>query len=325
MTAIRIIIFLAIIVLTAELLSAAFRTLRHYLNKYNYSDRAWVWWYRNIYLKYLIKPRIKRSTPILPNIEKIDIVIGFMNKPKETIRCIESLVNGYKNHLILADCASESAESSKIYDHIENDLSDNFEVSKIYFDRIVGVPKTYNEALKSTKHKYVLFIHNDMEVLAPLWQEKILGFMDKNPKAGIVAFAGRTKLLADGTHDSKSTLSNIRYLVKLGKQIPMHKDFEKVIVIDGCGFMMRNGLGLKFDEIYSLHHYYDLDISMQARKLGYDCYAANIEAEHWGDLEGSTRQLSSFKKIVQNDDKLFLDNKALFIKKWGITSDLTYP
>jgi GT2 family glycosyltransferase len=296
------------------------RTTRYIINKY--AEDLWLWWYKRTswrYKKHAFNENKKGNKT--PKTEAIDIVIGFVDKSSETIRCIKSLVNGCKNHLILADCGSKAEESSKVYDYVNNTLKDAFEISIITFNKMVGIPKTYNEALKRIKHKYSLFIHNDMEILDGSWQEKILKFMGENPRAGIVAFAGRKTLKSNGIADQKITLHNIRHIIKRGIHKPMEKAFEKVAVIDGCGFMIRNGMGLIFDECYTPHHYYDIDLSFQARNLGFDCYAANIEVEHWGDIEGSTRHLKIYKNMIANDNDLRNQNRLLFLKKWNIIAE----
>jgi len=179
----------------------------------------------------------------------------------------------------------------------------------------IGVPAIYNRALDKTTARYVMFIHDDVEIFDPKWQEKMMQFLIERPEVGILGLSGRKTIMHNGMVDENTTCHNIWHLIKDQTHKPMQNQFEQVAAIDGLGFIIRADIGLRFDEQYGQMHYYDLDISMQAKDKGYQVWVANIECEHWGDIEGNYRQHQWYKEKI-NDVGLFHHNRQIFLNKW---------
>jgi len=245
--------------------------------------------------------------------KEIDIIVGYCEKVNSTIRLLKSLENIYTNHLILVDNATSKEENDKLDNYLKDKWKD---ITKIRLETLIGIPATYNKALEKIKYKYAFFIHNDMELFDSEWQNKMFDFINNNERVGLLALAGRQTILNWGVADEGTTKHNMRHLIQAKIHYPMKAPFEKVAVIDGCGFIMNTEMNLKFDERYLVHHYYDLDISMQVYERGFECWACNVECEHWGDIEGSTRHVKQYKDAINNDSGLLINNRQKFVEKW---------
>lgn len=158
----------------------------------------------------------------------------------------------------------------------------------------------------------IVFMHDDVTILDPLFEKKVELTFNRFPSIAILGVVGTTVFNANGgwwTCDRRTET--------VGHWMQGHPDgtethnvdkigFSKdIVTVDGCCFMARNALfknkALKFDTKYEGYHFYDADICIQAKDKGFDVAVADILIKH--ESEGPMNE-SWFK------------NKNMFISKW---------
>ena len=138
--------------------------------------------------------------------------------------------------------------------------------------------------------------------------------MKNNEEVGMVGVAGWNKLKTDGIYKRV----NLKTAIEKYDRKP-EGDFEEVVVLDGCCNVIKN-IGLKFDDIYGLIHFHDLDLCMQYREKGYKIYVMNGSVIHFADeREKSTVESRKYlNKISGKRDFVYWDERRkLFLDKWG--------
>jgi len=236
--------------------------------------------------------------------KKTDVIIPVLDRPWATIKTLDSLFENNKNiNVIIIDNGSESLEYLKDY-----------KVTIIVNNENIGVVKALNQGLELVKSKYVVLMHNDIEVNTKGWIDKAVKFMDANDKAGMVGVAGWRGLDGKGWYKRTDLVTAIdKY-----DQKP-HSDFEEVAILDGCCSVVRNN-GVRFDENYGLMHFYDLDFSMQYRTCGHKLFVINGSAIHFAeDRKKSTIVNSKYTDLVGTDDrKVWEEKNNIFKNKWSV-------
>jgi GT2 family glycosyltransferase len=249
-----------------------------------------------------------KAIEVNPEFSKaIDVIIPTLDRSEETIKTLEALFEHNKNINVI------------IVDNGSSDLSylDKFKVTLIKNDSNVGIIKALNTGLETAKSKYVVTMHNDVVIDTPDWICKAVKFMDANDNVGIVGISGWTQLDEHGSY----TLKNI--LTSLDNYNKKPDDFAEVAVTDGQCNVIRN-IGLAYDESYGLTHFYDMDICMQYRNLGYRIFVTNVSADHLSDrsftkeARTSTTASDKYKTIIgKKDNDYRLERNKIFLSKWG--------
>jgi len=155
-------------------------------------------------------------------------------------------------------------------------------------------------------------MHNDIVVSTDNWINKAISFMESNRKVGMVGIAGFKRLRRN--IEVTNLVTGIEKYAKFEfKRI--EGEFDEVMVLDGCCMIIRN-MGLRLDERLD-YYFYDWDLSMQYRKLGFSLYAMNSKTTHFAD-DRTRATINDIKyKNLHPDEKLHeQQSKDYFIKKW---------
>jgi hypothetical protein len=173
--------------------------------------------------------------------------------------------------------------------------------------------KKYNKGISFVKDEdLIVFMHDDVTILDPLFEKKIEIVFKRFPDIAILGVIGTTVFNANGGWWTCN-----RQLETIGHIIQGHPDgtdhhlierigFNKnVISVDGCLFigraeLFKNGT-LKFDASYDGYHFYDADICVQAKDKGFNVAVADILIRH--QSEGPI-------------DKTWHMNRQKFVNKW---------
>ena len=240
----------------------------------------------------------------ITNNEKIDVIIPVLDRPKETIKTISSLFSNNRDINII------------IVDNGSDDLNylDTFNVKIIKNNKNLGVTKALNQGLAIAKSKYIVLMHNDIEINSKNWIDKAIKFMKVNKDVGMVGAAGWKRLGKSGLRKQNDFITAIDVYKSFAKP---KADFEEVVITDGCCNVVKN-IGLKFDEHYGYMHYYDFDLCMQYREKGYKIYVMNGSAIHFADVRNlSTIGAEKYKNLIKKRDIDYRkERNRIFLKKW---------
>ena len=240
------------------------------------------------------------------SIIKPEVVIAVYEREDLTRKTIDSLRNTTDCRLIIVDNGSN--EGLKQYlRRVADVLVEN--------QRNLGAVKPVNQGIARCSGEFICISHNDVEYIETGWLDKIIDFMRENADVGVVALAGRKRLLRSGRYDNETLVTGLVNYNNAG-----NKEFEQVAVIDGFCYVLRN-TGLRLDEAFGAMHYYDLDLSMQYKASGYKSYVYSMPCRHLAEAEDhksdhSTRMLPGYLELVHTDGNQLANSMDVFQKKW---------
>lgn len=244
----------------------------------------------------------------------VSIIIAVWNQLRYTKLSVDSVlkkIRGTAFELIIVDNGSRPDVGS----YFDNLKVGGVDMQYIRNDENLGPIRAINQGIKHAKYDYIAVMHNDVIILQDDWMEKILSYMEKDPKIGIAGLAGRQEIYDTGCVNEASLKHDLR---SEDLNPPMKEDLAEVAVVDGLGFVMTRRFLEKtkgFDETFGYMHCYDLDISLQSIKAGFKNVVVRVAAIHIGN-GGMTRQLGEYKDLVKDDYGLLKKNCELFSKKW---------
>lgn len=186
---------------------------------------------------------------------------------------------------------------------------------RIYYTReILGVVPAFAlgvaKALEDGAEVIACF-HDDLEILDPSWDQRVLGFFDASPKVGLAGFGGGTGLGADDLYKTPyqpMQLARIDFVSNMvdaenhGRRAHTSPDFswgymapERVACLDGFSQIGRREFwlgGYEYEEPQNLftlmqrwgviHHFYDGMLGCFAKRLGWEAWMLPIRCRHYG-------------------------------------------
>ncbi|MCE8424423.1 MAG: hypothetical protein J5U17_01420 [Candidatus Methanoperedens sp.] len=179
-----------------------------------------------------------------------------------------SIVCVYNNERILTDYLLKSLHDQTV----------EFDLIKV--DNTSGSFKSASEALnlggKKAKGKYIMFVHQDVDLSSNTWLEKVEKILDALPNLGIAGVAG--------TKDEKGVMSVIEHSdpPKSAGEIYIKKP-TKVQTLDECLVIIPRSIfiELHFDEkICDDWHLYTVDYCLSCLGSGFDVYAIPVYIYH---------------------------------------------
>ncbi|MBT9150847.1 MAG: hypothetical protein DDT40_01026 [candidate division WS2 bacterium] len=160
-----------------------------------------------------------------------------------------------------------------------------FELIKI--DNTRNTVKSAAEALNyggnKARDKYIMFVHQDVDLSSNTWLEDVEKMLDSIPNLGIAGVSGASE-------EKQPVGSRYKTIIKEGVPprtvaIPINsfQNPEKVQTLDGLLIIVPNSVFnmLTFDEeVCDDWHLYAEDYCLSARKLGFDAYAIPMFIYH---------------------------------------------
>lgn len=183
---------------------------------------------------------------------------------------------------------------------ISNDLSENIkktlgcEYELIVIDNSqnkYSIFEAYSLGIERSTNDYLCFIHDDVLLHTMNWGLFVKDIFEQNKKLGLLGVAGaksKTKMPSawwDCPEDQK-VMNIIQHHKDKVKEIH-NFGFDKeqdvhVVVIDGVFMAMRKDCRISFCTKMKGYHTYDLNISFEYKKYGYDIIVTNkILLEHF--------------------------------------------
>jgi GT2 family glycosyltransferase len=221
-------------------------------------------------------------------------------------------------------CSRHKTINQSLYNNIKKTCGIPYELIVIdnSENRYSSLASAYNEGVRKSRNAILCFMHDDIVYHTKGWGEVILSHFQEN-KVGMIGVGG-TRYLSNipsiwwaGGHKYISSVNgtichnsidtnreNIKESV-YNVVNPEDRVSTRVTILDGLWFCVRREIFdfVQFDDhYYDGFHFYDLDLSMQINKLGFELRSIfNIKLEH-----------ISASKL----DKKWLENCFKFYKKW---------
>lgn len=173
-----------------------------------------------------------------------------------------------------------------------------------------SLSQVYNEILKDSQFKHVVFCHDDIEIDTNNWGNKLLKIFTKNTEFGIIGVAGTTDLFDGRWWSMKKSMTGIVSHKHEGKKWTniycpdLGNKIKEVVVLDGLFFCVdKNKLVHNFDEEFVGFHFYDIPFCFQN-------YMSGVKI-------GVTTSVRITHKSIGITNEQWDINKSLFERKYG--------
>lgn len=254
----------------------------------------------------------KSREPIsLPACEapKISIIIPVYNQMDYTLSCLASIsanTDGIDYEVIIADDASTD-DTIYIKDLVRN-------IIHIRNAENLGFLRNCNNAARSARGKYILFLNNDTNVQKD-WLRHLLDLMEADESIGLT---GSKLVYLDGRLQEAGGIiwndANGRNYGRLDDPSkPEYNYVKEVDYISGASIMIRKTLWDSiggFDERFCPAYYEDTDLAFTVRSLGARViYQPKSVVVHFEGISHGT-------DVTQGIKSYQVRNKTLFLDKW---------
>lgn len=256
----------------------------------------------------------------------LSVLIVTYNVKSVVKNCFEKLKNSrdkLKKEIILADNDSSDGTASMVRDEFP-------EVVLIESQKNLGFARANNLAYKQAKGKYILLLNPDAFVEEDTVQ-KTVGFMERNPKCGILGCqltdkSARPQMLIRRFPTPWRLFLLYSGIVKKLPQIPLFKGFNsinqnhsfacEVDWVPGSYFLARkemiDEIGF-FDRDYFLY-YEDVDLCLRAKRNGWKIfYYPDARAIHIGGE--AARKIGKITPSGKQLEKLKLQSEFMYFRK----------
>jgi len=269
-------------------------------------------------LKYKLpgKPEGILEFPEIIESPMVSIIIPVYNQWDYTFACLKSILNnseGISYEIILADDNSTD-ETKQAGITVKN-------IHVIRNESNLGFLYNCNNASKSAKGKYIVFLNNDT-LVKPEWLKWFVKTMEESPDVGLV---GAKVVFATGKLQEAGSIvfkdgSAMNYGREDDPELPQYNYFKDVDYGSGCSICVRSELWAKaggFDARYAPAYYEDTDFSVQVRQMGYrTVYQPRTEIIHFEGVSHGTDLSEGIKKNQVKNQHIFLDKwKHVFEEK----------
>lgn len=247
---------------------------------------------------------------------KVSIIIPVYNQFEYTYNCLKS-ISSYSDpveyEVIIAD--DGSTDRTHYIDEIVSGIN------VIRNEENLKFLLNCNNAAKSAKGEYILFLNNDTQV-QPGWLSALVDVLDKNEKAGMV---GSKFVYPDGTLQEAGGIiwkdgSAWNYGHGSDPDAPEYNYLREVDYISGASIMIRHSLWKEiggFDERYAPAYCEDSDLAFEVRKHGYKViYQPKSVVVHFEGKSNGTDLNTGIKSYqVNNAKQLFEKWKSVLEKE----------
>lgn len=180
-----------------------------------------------------------------------------------------SVICIYNNKEILNNYLLKSLKTQTVdYELI---LIDNTE------NKLKSAAESFNNSAKDAEGKYIMFVHQDIDLLTDNWLKNAEDTLDSIPKLGIAGVAGKLNI-------KKGIITNIKDGIppKCAGTTKI-KNITRVQTLDECLFIIPKSIFkiLKFDEeLCDDWHLYAVNYCLDVIKLGFYVYVLPLSLYH---------------------------------------------
>jgi hypothetical protein len=186
----------------------------------------------------------------------------------------------------------------------------------------MGLINSMQYAYKESDHDIIIYMHNDLFLYDRDWVGRIKYVFENQQNCGLVGVFGAKGCSNDGGRFE--CYSNM-----LEAEIHSHRmlvtQCEEVTVLDGMlmaasRVMLDAGDGV--DTNYTIHHFYDKDLSLESIKRGFNNYVVGIPVHHESGITANAELFNKWADKHFGDDgqmTIYRKNEQRFIEKWKST------
>ncbi len=244
----------------------------------------------------------------------VSIIIPVYNAWEMNYRCIKSIIentSGVSYEIILADDGSTD-QTQHCTDKIVN-------LVHVYNDVNLGFLKNCNNAAKSARGAFILFLNNDTEVM-PNWLSPLVNLIKSDDKIGMV---GSKLVYPDGSLQEAGGIiwnnaNGWNYGRNQDPDAPEYNYVKEADYISGASIMVRKDLWQKlggFDERYAPAYCEDSDLAFAIRKEGYKVMFQPLsEVVHFESVSHGKEEKTENGKLSIQSVRV-LNQKKLY-EKW---------
>lgn len=185
-----------------------------------------------------------------------------------------SVVCVYNNEQTLTECLACSLRKQ------------NMQCQEVFIDNTCGVfksaAKALNEGGKRATGKYIMFVHQDVDLCSGSWLEETERILDSIPHLGVAGVAGMSKNGRSNRERGRNIIDHRENRIRWEWGNPIEKPAQ-VQTLDGCLLIVPKAVFdiLKFDErICDDWHLYDVDYCLSCAELGFDIYVIPMFIYH---------------------------------------------
>lgn len=237
---------------------------------------------------------------------QVSIVIPVYNQIHYTYACLVSILEHTKNvsyEVIIADDVSTDATAQL------GDFAENLVICRNQINQ--GFLRNCNQAAKSARGKYIMFLNNDTQV-TPGWLESLVTLIESDPSIGMV---GSKLVYPDGRLQEAGGIiwsdgSGWNYGRLDDPDKPEYNYVKDVDYISGAAILLSRQLWNQiggFDERFAPAYCEDSDLAFEVRKAGYRVvYQPRSKVIHFeGVSNGTDVNGTGLKRYqVENSRKL---------------------
>lgn len=187
---------------------------------------------------------------------------------------------------------------------LENQIA-KFELIKVNNtkNKYKSAAEALNYGAKKVQGKYIMFIHQDVELDSEAWLKTAEAYLDKIPNLGIAGVAGMSnkgKNREDRTRGYINNCGNI-WGSPLEKPEEVQTLDELLLIVPKMVFDK-----LQFDEKnFNYWHYYGADFCLSLREMGLKSYVIPLFVYHKSPLTNRKRLLIYQKRLYNKHRKNF--------------------
>lgn len=174
----------------------------------------------------------------------------------------------------------------------------------ITIDDASSIFEGYNRGMQQAQFSIKVFLHQDVDMLAPVWALKLAQAFANNPYCALIGLVGTQKLGAEGfwwTTGKQYLIGSVFSGEERANWVFRDiKTFTPVECIDG--FFMATNRSIPFDESLQGFHLYDMDYSRTMLQRRYSIGVIPHQAWHIGAIRD------------QNVEDYFVPYR----RKWGL-------
>ncbi|MCK0109023.1 glycosyltransferase family protein [Flavobacteriaceae bacterium S0825] len=219
------------------------------------------------------------------------------------------------NKISIIICSRTKTITPVFLKNIENTVGVNYELIVIdNSENNYSIFEAYNLGIKKSEGELLCFMHDDVLLHTNNWGTILIDIFNNNKNVGLLGVAGakvKTKMPSPwwNCHYNQQVINIIQHN---GSGVPKNTEDgfgenseSEVVVIDGVFMVLKKSIDIMFNENMKGYHNYDLNISFECKKKGYQVLVTNqILIEHFSsgslnkDWVESSHKLHNIYKSV---------------------------
>jgi glycosyltransferase involved in cell wall biosynthesis len=251
---------------------------------------------------------LKPQTPA-KNFE-ISLIIPFIDNWDITANCLSKLVHytTQPTELVLIDNGSDENYRAKAK---EATLGSHLHLKYVRNELNIGVLPTFKQGLEESKGKVLVYIHNDVLIHEPGWNERIVKAFNDDPQLGLAGLFGARGVNHDGGREGSMSHMLGQEWGKCECHSPaalhhgeLHTGEMAAAVFDGVGLFFRRTVLQDLADHTDLfadwrapHHFYDRIMSVKVAARGHHMKMIGIKFDHYsGATANHSQKYADFGK-----------------------------